>query len=67
MIGDRQYYLARTSTSLVLSRAIILHSLTFASASDVVLGMILDQETEIIHYHSSQLRFFLFNFYILMI
>jgi hypothetical protein len=50
-----------------MSRAIGLHSLPFASDSDMVIDTIPDRETEVIHYHLSQLRFFLFIFHILMV
>jgi hypothetical protein len=48
-----------------MSRAIILDSRSFASASDVVLDTIPDRETKVNHYHLSQLRLFflIFIFY----
>jgi hypothetical protein len=48
-----------------MSWAIRLHSWFFAYASDVVLDTIPNQETEVIHYHLSQLRLFylIFIFY----
>jgi hypothetical protein len=50
---------------LFMSRAIRLHSLCFASILDVILDMIPDRETELNHFHSSQLRlfYFIFTFY----
>jgi hypothetical protein len=63
MTGGKRYSLACTSTSLghVWSRR--LHSQTTASASNVVVDTIPDQETEVNHYYSPHWKKIVFCLY----